>query len=221
MKKKIKKELDKYTVWILIGTVLPIIIYFLVFGANGLSFKNTNWSDFGSFIGGYATLVFGAANLYFLIKVAYTINNLDEKRNKQNKIDSIKPLGLINKKLSIIEKYYIIRLDNFGSGPLLINNITINYKDRDYQNLRSLTNDIIYNLNITPILVGEINNKIAIGSNKSYELIKITFDEGSGFLLTTENIQDKFNLIIKELDSAILNFECTDLLGNNVELFIK
>ena len=76
-------------------------------------------------------------------------------------------------------------------------------------------------MNITAILKGDTNNKTAIGSNKSNELIKITFDEKSNFSLTTENIQGKFDLIIKELDSAILDFECTDLLGNKVELFVK
>ena len=221
MRRKFKKELNKYSLWILIGTTLPLIIYFFVFGINGISFKNSNWSDFGSFISGYGTLIFGACNFYFLIKVAYTINHLDDKRNNQNKIDSIKPLGLIIKELSIIEKCYIIRVDNFGSGPLLINNITINYKDKDYQNLKSLADNIVYNLNITAILKGDTNNKTAIGSNKSNELIKITFDEKSNFSLTTENIQGKFDLIIKELDSAILDFECTDLLGNKVELFVK
>lgn len=83
MKKKFKKELNKYSLWILIGSTLPLIIYFFIFGANGISFKNSNWSDFGSFISGYGTLIFGACNLYFLIKVAYTINHLDHKRNNQ------------------------------------------------------------------------------------------------------------------------------------------
>lgn len=230
MKKKHKKNLNIYSTWIIIFISIPIILYLLNFGENGFSIKSTNWSEFGSFIGGYGTLIFSAANLYFLIKVAYSINHLDDKRNEknnelqnkrdmQNKVDSLKPLGIIIKELSIIEKYYIIRLNNYGSGPLLINNITINYKDKDYQSLRSLAEDIVYNLNITPIVKGHTTNKTVIGSNKSSELIKITFDEESNFLLESENIQSKFDLIIKELDSAILDFELTDLFGNKVELF--
>ena len=62
---------------------------------------------------------------------------------------------------------------------------------------------------------GEFRTKVIVVKKE------IPFDEKSNFSLTTENIQGKFDLIIKELDSAILDFECTDLLGNKVELFVK
>lgn len=221
MKDKFKKEIFQNSIIIILLTILPFVIYSVVFYDNNWSLKTSSWSEFGDFIGGYGALIFGAGNLYLLIKVSYKLSEIEEKRNKQNIIDSAKPLGVVTNELSITEKYYSMRIDNFGNGPLIINNIHIEYNNHQYKDLRSLIDEIINQLNITPILKGIASNKIVIGSNQSCELIRITFDNDSNFNLTAEAINSKFESIVTEINSILLNYDCEDLFNNKVELLIK
>lgn len=215
MKKKFKKELNKYFLWILIGSTLPLIIYFFIFGANGISFKNSNWSDFGSFISGYGTLIFGACNLYFLIKVAYTINHLDHKRNNQNKIDSVKPLGILSHEINYKNLSYKIIINNFGLGPLIIKNYNIKYNKTIYNNFSELTSNSISHL--------IKNNTSFVGANNYYVVFEVVYDkiETENTSVLNSTYEEKFNELINKMKLVELTFECEDIYENKVELLIK
>ncbi|GGE97904.1 hypothetical protein SAMN05443634_106165 [Chishuiella changwenlii] len=221
MKKKFKKELNKYSLWILIGTILPIIIYLFVFGANGLSLKNTNWSDFGSFIGGYGTLIFGAGNLYLLIKVSYQLNSIDEERNNQNKIDSVKPLGILSHEIDYKNLSYKVNINNLGLGPLIVQNYTLKYNETIYKTFNDFYNENTFYLNSINLPIK--NNKFFVGANNHFTVFEITFNKVDLEEMKILNIRrnENFNDLLSKMKLVEFNFECEDLFKNKIELHIK
>ncbi|WP_291118366.1 hypothetical protein [Empedobacter sp. UBA7248] len=213
MKKKHKKRLNKYLTRILIFVLIPIILYLLIFGSNGLSFKSTNWSEFGSFIGGYGTLIFSAANLYFLIKVAYTINHLDEKRNKQNKIDSVKPLASINTFLSLTKNYVTIEIHNNGLGPLKIKEIKYTIEDKTFNNIIDLIHDNLSISNLRPkFRANNIVNGAVIPINSKIDILYLELDENSNLAFEKSNLENALtNRIVTELNKIKTEIIYTDI----------
>ncbi|GGE92212.1 hypothetical protein SAMN05443634_10890 [Chishuiella changwenlii] len=223
MKKKFKKELNKYSLWILIGTALPLIIYLFVFGLNGLSLKNTNWSDFGSFIGGYATLIFGAANLYFLIKISYKLSQIDEDRNNKNKIDSVKPLGIINYEVDYKNLCYKVVINNFGLGPLVVKNYSIKYDEILYENFEFFYNKIALIMQSSQLLKSIEKDKFFVGSNSNYVILEVGFNRKyePGLKNLSGTGKKDLNEFIKNMKSVELTFECEDIFGNVTELLVN
>ncbi|SFN60069.1 hypothetical protein SAMN05421738_11637 [Algoriella xinjiangensis] len=213
MKKKLKKELQKYTIWIIILFLLPLITYIIVFAKHGLSIETKTWSDFGSFIGGFSTLIFGAANLFFLLKISFTIYNLEEKRNKQNQIQSVKPLGVIISFHSLTNNYILLEIHNNGIGPMIIKNTNFELNNKSYNNIRTLIEDNLSISNLKPLLrSNNISDGISIPSNSKIELMWLTVDESSNFNYSEENIQNAMNRIITEMNKIKTKITYTDIL---------
>lgn len=184
MKKKHKKNLNIYSTWIIIFISIPIIFYLLNFGENGFSFKSTNWSEFGSFIGGYGTLIFSAANLYFLIKVAYSINHLDDKRNeknyeleeirnKQNKIDSVVPYLITTTFNHEINNEIVLKIKNCGIGPSIIVDCRYFYNDKEYSEIKPIINLITSGRILAKVNSYEISEGSAISVNSEMLIFEI------------------------------------------------
>lgn len=233
MKKKHKKKLKIYSTRIIIFISIPIILYLLNFGGNGFSIKSTNWSEFGSFIGGYGTFIFSAANLYFLIKVAYSINHLDDKRNDKNKIDSVKPLGISTRKIDYNIYSYKFVISNLGLGPLIVKDYNLNHNGIKYENFQ-----LFLKKNAPYIVLDHFpirNNTFFVGINKEHCFFEITLpkvdkkeielekDDNKKTLLENLELNNlkKFEQLVCLLKSVELTFECEDILKNSTELLVK
>ncbi|WP_312557478.1 hypothetical protein [Empedobacter brevis] len=154
MKNKFDNEVRTYSGLILIFTLIPLVLYFIFFFKNGVSTDTSNWSEFGDFIGGYGSLIIGAGNLYFLIKISYKISEIDEdrnnqnnkseeKRNRQNKFDAVVPLLILKSNDDFINFTNIkIDIKNCGIGPAIIDYYKLTYKENEYNEFGDIINAI-------------------------------------------------------------------------------
>ena len=232
MKDNIKKEISKYSKIIMVITILPIIIYSAFFYRNGLSTDTSNWSEFGDFIGGYGSLIFGAGNLYLLIKLSYKLsqidddrniqnNELEERRNNQNKRDAVVPF-LILKSYDDLIKYKNLRIDlrNCGIGPAIIDYYKLIYNEIEYSKFEDIIIVIKKNnpsLIIESIVSSELRSlRSAISPNEDQNLLDLTI--GKVDYKTIDDPREMYNLVRNELCKVYIEISYHDLYENPVKI---
>lgn len=232
MKIEFKKELIRYSFAIISFTLLPLIIYLIVFNKNGFSTDPANWSEFGDFIGGYASLIIGAANLYFLIKLSYKLsqidddrntknNELEESRNDQNKRDAVVPF-LILKSYEDLINFKTIKIDlkNCGIGPAIIDYYRLTYNEKEYRKFEEIIAVINTNnpsLIIKHVVSSELRSmRSAISPNEEQNLLDLTIDEPD---YKAEYVtKDIYNLIRNELCNVKIEVSYKDLYLNQINI---
>lgn len=232
MKKKFDKEVKIYSGLILFFTFIPLVLYFIFFFKNGLSKDTSNWSEFGDFIGGYGSLIIGAGNLYFLIKISYKLSEIDEdrnnqnneseeRRNNQNKRDAVVPF-LILKSYDDLIKYKNLRIDlrNCGIGPAIIDYYKLTYNGNEYSKFEEIITDININnpsLIIESIVSSELRSlRSAISPNEDQNLLDLTI--GKVDYKTIDNPKEMYNLVRNELCKVYIEISYHDLYENPVKI---
>ncbi len=230
MKKKFDKEVKIYSGLILFFTFIPLVLYFIFFFKNGLSKDTSNWSEFGDFIGGYGSLIIGAGNLYFLIKISYKLSEIDEdrnnqnneaeeRRNNQNKRDAVVPF-LILKSYDDFINYKKLRIDlrNCGVGPAIIDYYKLTYNENEYSKFEEIITDInIKNpsLIIESIVSSELRSlRSAISPNEDLNLLDLTIGEPE--YKSNYELKEIYNLIRNELCKVKIEVSYKDLYLNQV-----
>ncbi|EOC1330935.1 hypothetical protein ACM92K_000738 [Cronobacter turicensis] len=72
--------------------VTPSYLYWDTFHQYGISSKNQDWSNFGSFFGGFYSAAFGLISIFILCSTLYLTLDYNKKQLTQLKSDSIKNL---------------------------------------------------------------------------------------------------------------------------------
>ncbi|ENZ9094258.1 MAG TPA: hypothetical protein DEU90_05860 [Enterobacter asburiae] len=72
--------------------VTPSYLYWDTFHEYGISSKNQDWSNFGSFFGGFYSAAFGLISIFILSSTLYLTLDYNKKQLTQLKSDSIKNL---------------------------------------------------------------------------------------------------------------------------------
>lgn len=96
----------------ILGSILyPCYLYWDIFHLHGLSEKNQDWSNFGSFIGGVYSAAFGLVSTLILCATLYVTLNYNKKQLAQLKGDSVKNLlvhhiNSLNEKLNSRQNKY-------------------------------------------------------------------------------------------------------------------
>ncbi|WP_024550775.1 hypothetical protein [Siccibacter turicensis] len=104
---------------ILAFIITPSYLYWDTFHQYGLSSKNQDWSNFGSFFGGFYSAAFGLISIFVLCLTLYLTLDYNRKQLNQLKGDSIKNLlvhhiNSLNEKMNSRDnKYYSPNNGNF------------------------------------------------------------------------------------------------------------
>lgn len=174
-KRKKEREKENGTIlWAIILLIIPIIVYLTVFGGNGLSTKVNDWSLFGGFLAGVYTLAIGAANLYFLIYLSKKVQKIDDRRNRQNKIDAVVPYGFIG--VDRWPRGFSIYLKNSGIGPLVINHLSIYNDELEFKNYYEVIfkDERLVNLRFDAYECAHFGNDLkALSPNESLTLFRV------------------------------------------------
>ncbi|MGV0753175.1 hypothetical protein [Empedobacter brevis] len=223
MKKKLKKELKDYKILIVLLGLFPFGIYLLFFNNTTFRIDSEKWAHFGDFIGGFGAVIFGAANLYFLIKLSYKLSQIDDDRNTKNKIDSVKPLGIVNYEVDYNNLSYKIVINNFGLGPLVVKNYLIKYEEIHYKNFKELHEKVSLFMLSNVLLKSIENNKFFVGSNSNHVILEVSFNRNyhSELKNLSGTGKNDLNRYIKNMKSVELTFECEDVLGNVTEILLE
>ncbi|WP_336281412.1 hypothetical protein [Cronobacter dublinensis] len=72
--------------------ITPSYLYWDTFHQYGISSKNQDWSNFGSFFGGFYSAAFGLISIFILCSTLYLTIDYNKKQLTQLKSDSIKNL---------------------------------------------------------------------------------------------------------------------------------
>ena len=224
MKNKLKKELKDYKILIILLGLFPFGIYLLFFNNTTFRIDSEKWAHFGDFIGGFGAVIFGAANLYFVIKLSYKLsqidddrnhknNELEEKRNDQNKIDSVKPLASMSTFLSLIDNYATLEIHNNGLGPLKIKRIEYTIENKTYSNIEDLIHNNISISNLNPkIRVNTIVKDSVIAINSKIDILYLELDENSNLTFEKSNLENALmNRIVSELNKIKTKMIYTDI----------
>ncbi len=112
-------------------TTIVVMPYIWIFGDGSFSNDKTEWGAFGDYFGGIINPLIGMANLFFLIKLTFTIDGLEDNRrindlNNQKYLtlytirhDSLK---MISSNLEKVQLEIIERAKDSGLKLLLIRN---------------------------------------------------------------------------------------------------
>ena len=208
MKKKLKKELKDYKILIILLGVFPFGIYLLFFNNTTFKIDSEKWAHFGDFIGGFGAIIFGAGNLYFLIKLSYKLsqidddrnnknNELEEIRNKQNQIDSVVPYLIATTFNNEITNEIVLKIINCGIGPSIIVDCKYIYDNKEFSEIKPIITLITKNRIFAKVKSNELSEGSAIPMNSEILIFEIKMYQ--------HEHQDKdsyisaINYVIKEL----------------------
>lgn len=171
---KIKKIENKIINIVVVSTFVMLIffsIYLFRFGIQGISNNQETFGMFGDYIGGVSNLIFGFCNLIVTIFIAYSLNNYDNKRNK----------NALKFQITLFERE--LMENSYKEFNKIINSNTISpYETEKYL-------DYLYDLHINIIYFFQNNSHIFKSINE-YNLGKRTSDILNQLIIDL----DEFNL---------------------------
>ncbi|RDI05495.1 hypothetical protein [Flavobacterium sp. AG291] len=171
-KKEVLKLVNVIIIATLIGIAVPVILYIINFGDEKISKSSADWGTFGDFIGGVMgtilnliTAFLSLISVYITLKIAIRIHENEIKYNQDNIIREqerfekeielthaqSKPYPYIDV-ITFISKTEI-SIANYGTGPLIIKEFKVIYKNNDeflhlFALLFNKANDCINNLEV-------------------------------------------------------------------------
>lgn len=126
---EMKKKIYAISVIVIVLTIISFAFYIWRFFMNPLSTNPSDWSSFGSYVGGIIGPLLMIGNIIFLYYLNY-----------QQTRDLQKPFGVID--IGDYEDKIYVRLKNIGAGPLIIENVRVVYKGEEKDNLIDFMPDL-------------------------------------------------------------------------------
>jgi uncharacterized membrane protein len=235
------KEIKKF-VWIIsILTIIfinvPIIIYFINFNGS-LSDDHTKWGSFGDYIGGIVgtlfnliAVLFSIISIYITLKIATRIHENEQRFNQENIVRETerfqKEIELTHKQNKPFPHLHLTRfveetkimLCNYGTGPMIIKELTITYDEKIYTDFADLLVKNVPSPNNTNSIDCVVNNDeehiISSDSEKILFLLKSTqvdiedfknFQNACREIFTNITLHIKFEDIFENIDERNYSF---------------
>ena len=189
----------------------PLVFFLIYFNENSISNLQSDWADFGTFIGGILTPIISIFSFIILIYIYFEIENLSNKNNHN--------LYVLQKKMEAFEKLQSY-IQNFSQLTIKMHQIRHQVKSKKFKDLvklnektlsetREVSNsctDFHFFLKDFSIRYNHIFNK-ALESNSYIELIKDTdilqSDMTNYYFDLLSNNRDEY----KEGEQPFWNFE--------------